>query len=139
MDTVLITGGAGFLGYHLAHHFARNGVRPALLDIAPYEESEYPDGTLFFKGDVRNRDEVRAALEASRPRWVIHGAAALPLWKRADIFSVNVDGTRTVLDESFRAGVERVAHVSSTAVYGVPKKHPIEETDPLSRRRSLRR
>jgi nucleoside-diphosphate-sugar epimerase len=132
MDTVLITGGAGFLGYHLAHHFARKGVRPALLDIAPYEESEYPDGTLFFKGDVRNRDEVRAALEASRPRWVVHGAAALPLWKRADIFSVNVDGTRTVLDESFRAGVERVAHVSSTAVYGVPKKHPIEETDPLS-------
>jgi nucleoside-diphosphate-sugar epimerase len=124
MDTVLITGGAGFLGYHLAHNFARKGVRPALLDIAPYEESEYPDGTLFFKGDVRNRDEVRAALEASRPRWVVHGAAALPLWKRADIFSVNVDGTRIVLEESFRAGVERVAHVSSTAVYGVPEKAP---------------
>ena len=65
-----------------------------MLDIASYEESEYPEGTQFLKGDVRNRDAVRAALEASRPRWVIHGAAALPLWKRADIFSVNVEGTR---------------------------------------------
>lgn len=131
MDKVLITGGAGFLGYHLAHHFAQKGVAVALLDIAPYEESEYPPGTEFYHGDVRNREQVRAALEQARPRWVIHGAAALPLWKPQDIFSTNVDGTRIVLEESFRAGVERVAHVSSTAVYGVPLKHPIEETDPL--------
>ncbi len=131
MDKVLITGGAGFLGYHLAHHFAQKGIAVALLDIAPYEESEYPPGTEFYHGDVRNREQVRAALEQARPRWVIHGAAALPLWKPQDIFSTNVEGTRIVLEESFRAGVERVAHVSSTAVYGVPLKHPIEETDPL--------
>ncbi|MFN7018860.1 MAG: NAD-dependent epimerase/dehydratase family protein [Fimbriimonadales bacterium] len=131
MDKVLITGGAGFLGYHLAHHFADRGVGIALLDIAPYEKSEYPAGTEFYQGDVRNREQVRAAIEAARPRWVIHGAAALPLRKREDIFSTNVEGTRIVLEEAFRAGVERVAHVSSTAVYGVPIKHPIEESDPL--------
>ncbi|MDW8107222.1 MAG: NAD-dependent epimerase/dehydratase family protein [Armatimonadota bacterium] len=132
MDKVLITGGAGFLGYHLAHHFAAKGVQVALLDIAPYEESEYPAGTEFYTGDVRNREQVRVVLEKVQPRWVIHGAAALPLWKRADIFSTNVEGTRIMLEEAFRAGVERVAHVSSTAVYGIPRKHPIEETDPLS-------
>lgn len=131
MDKVLITGGAGFLGYHLARHFANKGAKIALLDIAPYEESEYPAGTEFYTGDVRNREQVRAALQKAQPRWVIHGAAALPLWKREDIFSTNVEGTRIVLEESFRAGVERVAHVSSTAVYGVPIKHPIEETDPM--------
>ncbi|OYT68516.1 MAG: epimerase, partial [Armatimonadetes bacterium CP1_7O] len=87
MSKVLITGGAGFLGYHLAHHFAHKGVQIALLDIAPYEESEYPAGTEFYTGDVRNREQVRAALEKAQPRWVIHGAAALPLWKREDIFS----------------------------------------------------
>jgi nucleoside-diphosphate-sugar epimerase len=131
MDKVLITGGAGFLGYHLAHHFAERGVQVALFDIAPYEESEYPAGTAFYHGDVRDRERVRQVLEEVRPRWVIHGAAALPLWKREEIFSTNVQGTRTVLEEAFRAGVERVAHVSSTAVYGVPIKHPIEEDDPL--------
>ncbi len=131
MDKVFITGGAGFLGYHLAHHFAQKGVRCALFDIAPYEESEYPENTEFYRGDVRHREQLRSALEQARPRWVIHGAAALPLWKREDIFSTNVEGTRMVLEEAFRAGVERVAQVSSTAVYGVPKKHPIEEGDPL--------
>lgn len=131
MDKVLITGGAGFLGYHLAHHFASKGVAVALLDIAPYEESEYPPGTEFYRADIRQRDQVRGVIEQSRPRWIIHGAAALPLWKPQDIFSTNVEGTRIVLEEAFRAGVERVAHVSSTAVYGVPEKHPIEETDPL--------
>ncbi|MDW8363580.1 MAG: NAD-dependent epimerase/dehydratase family protein [Myxococcales bacterium] len=131
MDTVLITGGAGFLGLHLAHHFASRGVRVALLDIASYATDEYPPGTLFLTGDVRDPAAVRNALSESKPRWVVHGAAALPLWKPQDIFSTNVDGTRVVLEEAFAAGVERVAHVSSTAVYGVPHKHPIEETDPL--------
>lgn len=131
MDKVLITGGAGFLGYHLAHYFSQQGIAVALLDIAPYEPSEYPAGTEFYRGDVRHREQVRHALEQARSRWVIHGAAALPLWKPQDIFSTNVEGTRIVLEEAFRIGVERVAYVSSTAVYGVPLKHPIEEDDPL--------
>ena len=131
MDKALITGGAGFLGYHLAHYLSERGVQIALLDIASYEESEYPPGTEFYRGDVRDREAVRQVMEQVRPRWVIHGAAALPLWKRQDIFTTNVDGTRIVLEEAFRAGAERVAHVSSTAVYGVPLKHPIEEGDPL--------
>src|SRR5205085_251951 len=44
---------------------------------------------------------------------------------------VNVTGTELVLDESRAADVKRVVFVSSTAVYGVPEKHPIEEDDPL--------
>lgn len=131
MNKVLITGGAGFLGYHVAHHFASKGVACALLDIAPYDESEYPAGTEFYKGDIRNESDLDHALQASGAEVVIHGAAALPLWKKSDIFSTNVDGTRTVLERAFRARCERVVQVSSTAVYGVPKKHPILETDPL--------
>ena len=45
--------------------------------------------------------------------------------------SVNVDGTLTLLSAAAEAGVRRVVFVSSTAVYGVPDKHPIEEDDPL--------
>jgi len=59
----------------------------------------------------------------------VHAAAALPLYKPADIFSTDVEGTRTVLAEAQRAGARRVVHISSTAVYGIPDHHPLLETD----------
>jgi nucleoside-diphosphate-sugar epimerase len=59
---------------------------------------------------------------------VVHAAAALPIQASRDsIWSVNVGGTENVL----RAADGRVVLVSSTAVYGIPEKHPIEEDDPL--------
>ncbi len=62
---------------------------------------------------------------------MVHSAAALPLWSRKDIYDINIEGTRNVLIASRRNGIRRVVFVSSTAVYGVPKKHPIYEDDPL--------
>ncbi len=61
---------------------------------------------------------------------VIHCAAALPLWKKKDIYETNIDGTRNVLDSSLKNKVNRVIHISSTAVYGVPDVHPLFETHP---------
>jgi nucleoside-diphosphate-sugar epimerase len=62
---------------------------------------------------------------------VVHAAAALPLYKAADIYSTDIDGTRTVLEEAKRAGIRRVVHVSSTAVYGIPDHHPLLEDDAM--------
>jgi len=62
---------------------------------------------------------------------VVHAAAALPLWRPADIRSTNITGTRTVLTTAREADVGRVVYISSTAVYGVPEKHPLYEDDPM--------
>jgi nucleoside-diphosphate-sugar epimerase len=63
---------------------------------------------------------------------VVHAAAALPIRaSRDEIRSVNVGGTENVLRAARDAGARRVVFISSTAVYGVPEKHPIEESDPL--------
>jgi nucleoside-diphosphate-sugar epimerase len=63
---------------------------------------------------------------------VVHAAAALPIQSsRKAIRSVNVDGTAAVLAAASEAGVRRVVLISSTAVYGVPQRHPIYEGDPL--------
>ena len=126
-----ITGGAGFLGYHLAHGLADRGGKLVLADIAHFNAAEYPAGAQLIELNVRDEDAVASAIADCRCDLVIHAAAALPLWKREDIFSVNVDGTRNVLEAALQNCVSRVVFVSSTAVYGVPKKHPIEEDDPL--------
>ena len=124
---IAVTGGAGFLGYHLANHLAGHDRASAMLDIAHFIKSDYPEATLFIKSDVRDLDAVRAALQPLQPACVVHGAAALPLWKPEDIHETNVEGTRNVLQAALDLGVPRVVHVSSTAVYGIPKEHPLYE------------
>lgn len=128
---LLITGGAGFLGYHIANDLADREVTSILYDLVPAELDEYPPGTVAEVGDIRDRQRLAEVITATAPEVIIHGAAALPLWKKQDIISVNVDGTRNVLDAALAAGVQRVVQISSTAVYGVPEKHPLEETDPV--------
>jgi nucleoside-diphosphate-sugar epimerase len=63
---------------------------------------------------------------------LVHAAAALPIQASKDaIRSANVDGTATVLAAAAAAHVRRAVVISSTAVYGVPERHPIREDDPL--------
>ena len=63
---------------------------------------------------------------------LVHAAAALPIQVTRDaIWSVRVEGTAVTLGAALEAGVRRVVLISSTAVYGVPERHPIHEDDPL--------
>jgi nucleoside-diphosphate-sugar epimerase len=123
-----ISGGAGFLGLHLARRLLADGHEVRSLDLVPLDE---PGLTVHeLRGDVRDEAACRELVEGARI--LVHAAAALPIrGSRDEIRSVNVDGTLTLLAAAAEAGVKRVVHVSSTAVYGVPEKHPIEEDDPL--------
>ncbi len=128
---VLITGGAGFLGLHLAKFFANKKFEVVLIDIAYFDKKEYPEECRFIKCDIRNSQSLNSIIKKNKIDYVIHAAAALPLWKTKDIFEINVKGTKNVLQAAFKNKVKRLVYISSTAVYGVPKKHPIEENDPL--------
>src|ERR687884_491090 len=125
---ILITGGAGFLGINLTRHLLSRGYAVASLDV---EEFDYPerDRVEIIKGDIRNKALVDRAVEGAD--FVVHTAAALPLYSPEDIYTTDVEGTRKVLDASLRHGVERFVHVSSTAVYGIPDHHPLREDDRL--------
>ncbi len=127
--TILITGAAGFLGFHLANYFAKKGHRLILLDTAKFKKEEYPRECKLVTGDVR--DEVLINKITKDVDIIIHAAAALPLWKKEDIISINVDGTKNILEASLKNKVRRVIYISSTAVYGIPKKHPILENNSL--------
>ncbi|MGD9498051.1 MAG: NAD-dependent epimerase/dehydratase family protein, partial [Armatimonadota bacterium] len=130
---IALTGGAGFLGFHVVSYFhERRPDEPfVLLDIADYIESDYPPGTQFLRVDIRDRHALRQALEGRGISCLIHAAAALPLWRREDIFSTNVEGTRNVLSLARELSIPRVVYVSSTAVYGVPDVHPLYEDHPM--------
>jgi len=129
INKILITGGAGFFGLHMTRYLRTRNHPVVLLDIAPYATEEYPsDGVEYLTGDVRVPADMERALDGVSH--VVHAAAALPLWSRDDIFSTNVEGTRVVLERAAAADVARVAYVSSTAVYGVPKVHPLYEYYP---------
>lgn len=128
-QTYLITGGAGFLGINLCRFLVAHNQKVVSLDIARFDYPDMRDHVEAITGDIRHPETVRAALHGVDI--VVHAAAALPLCSREDIFTTEVDGTRIVLDESLRAGIQRVIHISSTAVYGIPDHHPLIETDPM--------
>jgi nucleoside-diphosphate-sugar epimerase len=125
-----ISGGAGFLGLHLARRLLADGHDVRTLDVAPLDDAELEHSVHELRGDVRDAERVRELVSGAEV--VVHAAAALPIQaSRESIRSVNVSGTEHVLEASRKAGVRRVVFISSTAVYGVPEKHPIEEDDPL--------
>jgi nucleoside-diphosphate-sugar epimerase len=132
---VSISGGAGFLGLHLARRVLADGGSVRTLDVAPLQDGELEraaqDGRVEeIRGDVRSERDARALVAGADV--LVHAAAALPIQaSRSAIDSVNVGGTATVLGAALDAGVRRVVLISSTAVYGVPERHPIVEDDPL--------
>lgn len=125
----LVTGGSGFLGINLIRYLLERGHEVVSIDLLPFDYADCRDRIVAVEGDIRDRAAVDRAMQGVDV--VVHCAAALPLYPREDIFSTDVDGTRNVLDAALAAGAQRVIHISSTAVYGVPDHHPLYEDDPL--------
>jgi nucleoside-diphosphate-sugar epimerase len=126
--TYLITGGAGFLGINLVRYLLDKDHNVVSLDIAPFA---YPEKSRvkIVTGDIRDRSSVDRAMEGVDI--VVHTAAALPLYTPEDIRTTDLDGTRNVLEVAEKHKVERMIHISTTAVYGIPDHHPLYEDDRL--------
>ena len=128
-NTVLITGGSGFLGINLCRFLHNKGYEIKVIDISPFDYSDMKNKIEFIEGDIRNLELLKNATKDVD--FVVHTAAALPLWPKEDIFSTDINGTENVLEASDFNDVKRVVHISSTAVYGIPDHHPLFENDKL--------
>lgn len=126
---VLVTGGAGFLGINLIRYFLNKSWEIVSLDIAEFDYPNERNKIKIVKGDIRNREDVEKAMTGVDI--VVHTAAALPLYKKEDIFSTDIEGTRKLLTSAEKHNVKRFIHISSTAVYGIPDHHPLYENDKL--------
>lgn len=127
---VLITGGCGFLGVHLARQLIKGNYEVTLFDIADLDAKDLIGKVKYIKGDVLSKKDADNAVK--NQDYIVHAAAALPILREKKIiFDVNINGTRNVLDASLKNRVKRFVFISSTAVYGIPRHLPEKETNPL--------
>ncbi|MFC6015683.1 NAD-dependent epimerase/dehydratase family protein [Plantactinospora solaniradicis] len=118
---ITITGAAGMLGSRLVQRLTADGHEVRGVDLRA-------EPGVTVRGDIRDREVMDRATAGANV--VIHCAAALPSYPAAQIRSIVVDGTDAVFDAASRARVDRIVHISSTAVYGLPRQVPTPEEHP---------
>lgn len=121
---ILVTGGSGYFGTILAERALARGDDVRVLDL-----NRSTLDVESVQADVRDLDAVRAA--CAGVDLVLHNVAQVPLARDRHLFhSVNVAGTANVLVAARDAGVAKVVHTSTSAVYGVPEANPVDEDTP---------
>ncbi|MEE2952607.1 MAG: NAD-dependent epimerase/dehydratase family protein [Pseudomonadota bacterium] len=145
-DTILVTGAAGFIGFHLTRRLLADGFRVVGLDnLEPYYDVGLKKMRLdalcaeanfaFHDLDLCHHGAVLALSEATRPAFVVHLAAqagvrysieAPHAYQRA-----NIDGFLSVLEACRHHPPRHVLYASSSSVYGANRKVPFAETDPV--------
>ncbi len=127
----LITGGSGYFGTVLAGAADAAGMDVRIFDLHAPDSTDFDGFDVdYVAGDIRDRDAVRAACDGVDV--VFHNVAQVPLAKDRDLFeSVNVTGTANLLIAARDAGVGKVVHTSTSAIYGIPEHNPVtEDTTP---------
>ena len=131
--TVLVTGGAGFVGSHLARALLPDNEVVVLDDLSTGSRAAVPDGARLVVGDVRDRPLVASLVAAAD--LVFHQAAVVSVERSvtapAETHAVNATATLGLL-EAARGASTRVVLASSAAVYGRPESVPQSEDDRLA-------
>ena len=136
METILVTGGAGFIGSNFARIALERGHSIRIVDNLSSGSREVADelqklGAEVIIGDVRNADVMNSAMQGVD--FVVHLAAqiSVPLSMEypKETADINIHGTQIVIDHAFKHGVKRLVMASSAAVYGENTNLPLNEVD----------
>jgi len=133
----LVTGGAGFIGSHLAEHLLKNGHSVTILDNLSTGRAEnivhFKKKIRFIKCDISYEKKIYKYFK--NIDWVFHLAALADLipsiQKPIDYFDSNVKGTINVLDASVKMNVKKFLFSASSSCYGIPKKYPTSENSEI--------
>ena len=115
LSPALVTGASGFLGSAIAAALRSDGDAPRVLVRASSPRANLVTGDVLCEGDLLDRGSLAKALKGVR--FLFHAAADYRLWARdpQEIVRNNVEGTRLLMEEALRAGVERIVYTSSVA------------------------
>ncbi|MYS25038.1 MULTISPECIES: UDP-glucose 4-epimerase GalE [unclassified Streptomyces] len=133
--TWLITGGAGYIGSHVAKELAAAAEQVVVLDdLSTGDPGRLPDGVPLERGTVLDLPFVTEVMERHAITGVLHIAAKKQVGESVQrplhYYRENVEGLRTVLEASVGAGVERFLFSSSASVYGMPDVELVTEQTP---------
>jgi dihydroflavonol-4-reductase len=136
-DILLVTGASGFVGAAIAIAARDAGYRVRVLVRASSPRGNIQPEDEVSVGDIRDRASLAQALRGVR--YLIHAAADYRLWSRvpAEIITTNTEGTRCMMEEALRAGVERIVYTSSVATIALKDDVPADETQPLAERDAI--
>jgi UDP-arabinose 4-epimerase len=134
METVLVTGGAGFIGSHTCKALAAAGWLPVAFDNLSRGHADLVRWGPLVKGDILDAGALDAAFAFHRPGAVIHFAALAYVGESMSqplaYYRVNVAGLVNVVEAMLRHGTRTIVFSSSCATYGIPSALPIMESAP---------
>ncbi|MFI8687963.1 NAD-dependent epimerase/dehydratase family protein [Rossellomorea sp. NPDC077527] len=132
---VLVTGGAGFIGYHVTKNLQKKGHSVILIDsLITGNEENIPEGVAFYKMDITS-PEIETVFIKEEPDIIIHLAAQISvsysMKNPQEDGKVNIIGTINLLHLSAKYHLKKFIFASSAAVYGTPVRLPIDESHQL--------
>lgn len=132
--TILVLGGAGYIGSHTVYALIEKGVDVVVIDNLETGHIEAAhEKARFYKGDIRDRAFVDSVLDKEKIDAVIHFAAnslvGESMVNPLKYYDNNVNGTKVLLQSMVAHGLDKIVFSSTAATYGEPEKVPILETD----------
>ena len=136
--SILITGGAGYIGSHMAYRLLDAGEDIVVLDnLSTGVEKNLPRNIAFARGDIADQALVSRLIETHNVDSVIHfaGSVVVPesVEKPLDYYSNNTAASRTLIEACVRHRVPNFLFSSTAAVYGTPPVIPVSEDSPAAR------
>ena len=132
--SVLVTGGAGYVGAHTCKALHRAGYTPVVFDNLSTGHKSFVRWGPLVPGDIRDADAVRHTIRAYQVEAVLHFAASAYVGESVSdpkkYYENNVGGSLSLLSAMLEAGCRKMVFSSSCAIYGEPEKLPIGETTP---------
>jgi UDP-glucose 4-epimerase len=136
LPTILVTGGAGYIGSHTRYFLEKQGYSVLVVDNLGRGYREAVPPAILHTLDLRETDKLTALLKEHHVDAVIHFAAYIAVGESTKdpllYFDNNVGGTISLLNAMMRAGVKRLVFSSTAAAYGTPARVPIVEDEPYA-------